>query len=83
MVLQLGFELIEFDRQFAMGAEQFAQLDEGADHVHTDLGSLRAFEKIGGHERAVFGEGVGQGWGEFQVAKVVAICDHLLFFGFR
>ena len=37
----------------------------------------RAVENVGGHQRAVFGEGMGQGLGELAVSEGITCCDHL------
>jgi hypothetical protein len=54
------FELREAAGQFLVGAEQLAQLHEGAHHVDAHLDGARAVEDRGGHDRAVLGEGVRQ-----------------------
>lgn len=52
------FELEELEGELVLGAEQFAQLDEGGDDLNAGLDGDRAIEDAGEHDGAVFGEGV-------------------------
>ena len=46
--------------------------DEGADDEHADLDGGLGVENACCHDRAVFGEHLGEGPGEFQAGQVVA-----------
>ena len=53
--------LVYFGQAFQNGAvssEHFALLNESPDDVDAHRDGLRAVEDIGGHDRAMFGEGV-------------------------
>ena len=58
------FEGSELAGEAARVGERGAHRDERTDHEDAYLDGLRAVEEIGGHDGAVFGEGVGAGlWG--------------------
>ena len=73
------FEFFQLVGQFAVGGEQLAEADKGADHEDAHLHGPGRVEDIGGHDRAVLGEGVGQDRGKLETVEVVAICNHLGF----
>lgn len=61
IVQEEGF--IDFGQAFedgGVGGEVLAHFDEGTNDVHAHRDGAGAVEDVGGHEGAVFGEGVGQ-----------------------
>ena len=60
VVLEFVLEFGEFVCELLVGGEEFAEFDEGADDEEAGVDGLRAVEDGGGHDGAVFGEGVGE-----------------------
>ena len=54
-----------------------AHAHESAHDKDAHLHSLRGAQDGGHHDRAVFGESVGEAFGEFEGGEVVAFCDQL------
>jgi hypothetical protein len=58
VVLQFAFEFIELGGELVVGDEEFAQFDESADDEEAGVHGQGTVEDCGGHDGAVFGEGV-------------------------
>jgi uncharacterized protein len=61
----------------------FAQPDERAHDEKAHLHGAHGVQNRGGHNGAVLRERPRASWREFEVAKVVTVCDHLITLGLR
>ena len=57
---ELGIDLGEFFQDVGLGHEELALLDEGTDDIDAHFDGFRAVQDVRGHQRPVFGEGVGE-----------------------
>ena len=57
---QFLFKRGKLSRQFAFVAKQCAHFQKGADDKNRHLNSAPAVEDVGGHDRAMLGENIGQ-----------------------
>jgi hypothetical protein len=60
LLVEARLELRESPGELAVGAQQLAQLHEGAHDIDTHLHRTGAVEDGGGHDRAVLGKGIGK-----------------------
>jgi hypothetical protein len=58
----------------------FAQIDESPDDEYAHADGVLAVQNVCSHQRTVFGEGVGKGFGKLEALKVVTVCDQLCLF---
>lgn len=57
--------------------QRFPLFDESPENEHVHFDGGVAVENVGGHQRAAFGEGMGEGFGELEVSEGITFCDHL------
>ena len=78
---KLMLQLVELRRQFLVRREQLAQFHERAHHIQTDFHGALRIQHRRYHQRTVLGKCIGQSLGEFELGKVVTVCDHLILLG--
>lgn len=71
-------ERIKLRCQLSVSAADVAEADECTDDENAHAHGTSAIEQRRCHQGTMFGEGPGLGRREFQIPKVVTICDHLI-----
>jgi hypothetical protein len=66
MIGELALKFVEPLGQLMMFRKDATKLDEGAHHEQAHIHGASGVENAGRHDRAVFGECVGQALGELQ-----------------